>query len=142
VKRRRKQRLSSEINVVPYLDVLLVLLVIFMISAPVLQQGQQVELPQAQSNELSEEDSPPLLVTINLQGQTTINQGPNAGKPLNQQQLSQAVAQFRQQSPEAPIYVQGDRQLTYQALMTVMTWLQQAGAGQVGLLTTPEPSVP
>ena len=130
----------GEINVVPYIDVMLVLLVIFMITAPLLTQGVKVELPQAQSKPVDAKDkSEPLVVSVDAEGNYYANQGGDPRTPISGEELATRVAALLKLHPGTPIYVKGDRNVGYGKVVTVMALLQQAGAPSVGLLTEPPP---
>ena len=135
---RGKRRLASEINVVPYIDVMLVLLVIFMITAPLLTQGIHVNLPQAHSHSIVEPNTMPMIVSINAQGQYFLNtnEQPSIAMPLSRLMVSVA-AQHRIQ-PKRPLLIKGDQSVSYAAVMHLMASLQQAGVQEIGMLTEPE----
>lgn len=141
--KRTKKRTISEMNVVPYIDVMLVLLVIFMITTPLLQQGVEINLPQAKANALSEKDQEPLVVTVNAQGQYFLNVASDPQKPLAAEELGTRVAAelalARQTNKKIPVLVRGDKDVAYDKVVQAMVLLQQAGVEQVGLMTqTPE----
>lgn len=133
----KKRRPMAEMNVVPYIDVMLVLLVIFMITAPLLTQGVKVDLPQAASDPIPGEQKEPLILTINKAGDYFLNIGDNNGKPLQPELLTQRVAAVLRRQPGTPVYVRGDTAVDYGKVVIAMSLLQQAGAAQVGLLTEP-----
>ena len=130
----RKQPMS-EINVVPYIDVMLVLLVIFMITAPLLAQGVKVDLPQAASEPIEPKQKEPLIVTVNAQGVYFLNVGDNPKNGIDNETLVQRVATVLRRQPETPVLVRGDKNVNYGKVVTAMTLLQKAGAPSVGLLT-------
>src|SRR5699024_6337388 len=111
---RRKRRLASEINVVPYIDVMLVVLVIFMITAPLLTTGVQVELPnaQAEARDISE-DKQPIVLTVKADGELYLNIGDHADEPLSPDQVTAIAAKVLQQRPDAPVVVKGDGSSNY-----------------------------
>lgn len=129
----------AEINVVPYIDVMLVLLVIFMITAPILTQGVTVDLPKAASESLKAADREPIIVSVNLAGDYFLNVAENPDVPLEPQALIVRVAAelaLARQSGEAlNVLVKGDQGVPYGRVVTAMSLLKQAGAEQVGLLT-------
>jgi biopolymer transport protein TolR len=128
----------SEINVVPYIDVMLVLLIIFMVTAPMLMQGVKVELPQAEAAPVENQDSEPLIVSIDAGGQLFLNLGQEK-QVLSLATIRDRVAVVMRRSPEKPVLVWGDRAVAYGDVVTVMAALQEAGAPSVGLVTeTPE----
>jgi len=132
----------SEMNVVPYIDVMLVLLVIFMITAPLLTQGVKVELPQAPSDPIPGEQREPLVLTVDKEGNYFLSVGENNDKPLDNDTLVQRVAAVLRRQPTTPVYVRGDSQVDYGKVVFAMTLLQQAGAPNVGLLTQPVGGAP
>ena len=133
--RRVHKRPMSEINVVPYIDVMLVLLVIFMITAPLLAQGVKVELPQVASQPIDREQTEPLIATVDVKGNYYLNVGEDTKAPLDHDQLVQRVAAVLRYKPETPVLVRGDQDVNYGAVVTAMALLQKAGAPSVGLLT-------
>jgi biopolymer transport protein TolR len=137
--RRVRRRPMSEINVVPYIDVMLVLLVIFMITAPLLTQGVQVELPKAAAEPMKTEQPEPLVATVDAQGRIYLNIGGNEDKPIDADTLVQRTAAVLRNKPGTPVMVRGDSKADYGSVVSVMTLLQKAGAPSVGLVTeTPE----
>lgn len=138
IKKRRTSPMS-EINVVPYIDVMLVLLVIFMITAPILTQGVTVDLPKAASATLKAADREPVIVSVNLEGELFLNLHTNPGAPIDPQSLMVRVAaelELARQSGQAlNVLVKGDQGVAYGKVMGAMSLLKQAGAEQVGLLT-------
>ncbi|MBF0460551.1 MAG: protein TolR [Magnetococcales bacterium] len=121
----------SDINVTPMVDIMLVLLVIFMVTAPLLTQGVDVNLPSTKASPLQSKQEP-LIVTVNQDGITYIEKTPQSTT-----QLIEKVAAIRKSNPEVPIYVKGDRKTPYGTVMIVMSQLQQAGVDRVGLVTDP-----
>ena len=136
---RRKRRPMSEINVVPYIDVMLVLMVIFMITAPLLTQGVKIDLPQANSEPLSKDAKEPIVVFVDAEGKTYLDIGDKLDKPVDAQTLVNRVAAVLRHKPGTPIMIKGDRNARYEAVVSTMTSLQAAGAPSIGLVTeTPE----
>jgi biopolymer transport protein TolR len=131
----RRRRMLAEINVVPYIDVMLVLLVIFMVTAPMLMQGVEVKLPQATAAPVANQDAEPLIVSINDRGQLFLNLGVDEKQALELATIRQRVAAVLRRSPEKPVLVWGDQRVAYGDVVVVMTALQQAGAPSVGLVT-------
>ena len=136
-KRRNKHRPMAEINVVPYIDVMLVLLVIFMVTAPLLMQGVKVELPEAASDPVENQDPEPLIVSINSAGELFLNLGADQQQVLSLATVRQRVSVVMRRNPEKPVMVWGDRGVPYGEVVVLMTALQQAGAPGVGLVTEP-----
>tara|TARA_Y100001934_G_C11926897_1_gene573909 strand:- start:65 stop:460 length:396 start_codon:yes stop_codon:yes gene_type:complete len=127
----------SEINVVPYIDVMLVLLVIFMVTAPMMTQGIRVELPEANSPTVDvPDDDPVLVVTIDADGTYFMNVG-DAEEPVPFAMVSERAQQILAANPEIHVLVEGDRNLRYGVVVNLMNVLQNAGAANVGLITEP-----
>ena len=131
----RRRRMLAEINVVPYIDVMLVLLVIFMVTAPMLMQGVEVELPKADAAPVEDQDAEPLIVSINSKGELFLNLGANEKQVLELATVRQRVAAVLRRTPDKPVLVWGDQRVTYGDVVIVMTALQEAGAPSVGLVT-------
>ena len=134
---RKRRRPVSEINVVPYIDVMLVLLIIFMVTAPLVTQGVKVDLPKAQAQPLEEEAKPPLIATVDAQGQYFLNVGNSQKDPMSAVDLATLVAAHLQIEPDTPLVVKGDGAVAYSEVVQLMVLLQRAGAPSVGLMTTP-----
>jgi len=134
---RCKRRVMAEMNVVPYIDVMLVLLVIFMITAPLLTQGVKVELPRAAARPLPPDRNEPLLVTVDAQGRLYMNIGEKPNEPVDETTLVNRTAAILRRRPETPVLVRGDRAVPYGAVVRAMVLLQKAGAPNVGLITEP-----
>jgi biopolymer transport protein TolR len=136
--RNRKRRPPmSEINVVPYIDVMLVLLVIFMITAPLLTQGVKVELPQADAEPLQDQEREPVVVTVDRAGSLYIDIGSGKNQPVDADTLQQRVGALLRQQPTTQILVRGDRDVDYGRVVEAMVLLQDAGAPGIGLITEP-----
>ncbi len=133
----KKRKPLAEINVVPYIDVMLVLLVIFMVTAPLLMQGVKVDLPQAPSSALDKKDEEPVIVSVKDDGTYYINLGKTQeqARPLNE--IADTVSKVLRQKPNTTILVWGDTKVEYGVVVNVMTALQKAGAPSVGLVTDP-----
>jgi len=131
---RKKRRLNAEINVVPYIDVMLVLLVIFMVTAPLLTQGIDVELPQVSSNSLPSQDQP-VTLTVDPRGQFFLDIGTDTNKPVSDDELTQRVHAVLDQKPETMILVRADAHVSYDKVMRGMSLLQGAGASKIGFVT-------
>ena len=135
-------RPMSDINVVPFIDVMLVLLVIFMVTVPLLTQGVKVDLPQTQAKALPQQKEP-LIVTVDSAGNFYLNLADKPNQPITARTLSHLVSnQLTNQAPgvERPVLVRGDKNVNYGKIMEAMVLLQQAGAKNVGLITRPESS--
>jgi len=124
----------AEINVVPYIDVMLVLLIIFMVTAPMLMQGVKVELPEATAAPVEDQDSEPLIVSVDAGGQLFLNLG-DEKQVLSLATIRERVEVVMRRTPEKPVLVWGDRAVAYGEVVTVMAALQEAGAPSVGLVT-------
>lgn len=131
---RVRRRPMSDINVVPYIDVMLVMLVIFMITAPLLTQGVNVELPKAGAKVIPESGEP-LVVTVDAEGQFYINVGEDSGQPVDEDTLVQRSAAVLRYKPQTRVMVRGDTHVDYGRVVIAMALLQQAGAPSVGLIT-------
>lgn len=128
----------AQINVVPYIDVMLVLLVIFLVTAPLLKQGVKVDLPRVPSKPVSSQATqPPLTVTVNAQGIFFVSQGANPTQPLDAVALRRIVGEVLSKNPKTQVYVRGDSHVSYGKVVEAMGILQQAGAEKVGLVTEP-----
>ena len=125
----------AEINVVPYIDVMLVLLIIFMVTAPMLMQGVQVDLPEANAEPVENQDSEPLIVSINAAGQLFLNLGSAEDQVLSLTTIKQRVSAVIRRNRDKPVLVWGDRAVPYGEVVTLMAALQEAGAPSVGLVT-------
>lgn len=136
-KQRQRRKPMAEINVVPYIDVMLVLLIIFMITAPLLTQGVQVDLPKAAANavEPNEDNSGSLVVSVDAKGLFYVAIGDKQDKPIAAKQLMTKVAAVLRRSPKTQVMVKGDSATSYGQVVTVMALLQKAGAPSVGLIT-------
>jgi biopolymer transport protein TolR len=130
--RKRRKKLMSEINVVPYIDVMLVLLVIFMITAPLLSQGVKVDLPKAAAQPVDSQDRETLVVTVDREGRYYLDD-----RRITSEELTRKVAAILRARPQTPVLIRGDRQSNYGEVVRAMTLLQSAGAPSVGLLTEP-----
>ncbi len=124
----------AEINVVPYIDVMLVLLIIFMVTAPMLMQGVKVDLPEASADPVENQDSEPVIVSVNAGGQLFLNLG-QEDQVLSLPTIKDRVAAVMRRSPDKPVLVWGDRAVPYGEVVAVMVALQEAGAPSVGLVT-------
>lgn len=136
----KRRNLISDINVVPYIDVMLVLLVIFMISAPLMVQGIQVNLPEASSEALPIQNTEPLIVSIDQDGALFLETGSTKDMPLTLDELNVSVSKIIEASPGLQVVIRGDGQVKYEKVMTVMAELQMAGASDIGLISKPTSS--
>ena len=140
VTRKRGRRLMGEINVVPYIDVMLVLLIIFMVTAPMLSQGIKVDLPKAAAEPLPP-DIEPLVLSIDAEGSLYLNIG-DAQVPQDADRVLEVVSAALRREPERPVLVKADRTVEYGRVVEGMALLQQAGAQKVGFATESPSSAP
>ena len=134
--RRRRRKLQAEINVVPYIDVMLVLLVIFMITSSVMNLGVQVNLPQANARPVAQAQDP-IIVSINEAGGYLLRLGDGVDQPMALEELTARVRAVVSQNPDAPVFVAADRDLRYQTVMDTMSALQGAGVSKAALISDP-----
>ena len=134
--RIRKRRLMGEINVVPYIDVMLVLLIIFMVTAPMLTQGIEVELPKAAAEPINpSEGAEPLVLSIDAEGNLYLNVGDDEKSPVDATRIVQLASTVLKRRPETPVLVKADFRVAYGTVVSAMVLLQQAGASKIGFLT-------
>jgi biopolymer transport protein TolR len=142
-RRSGKRTILAEINVVPYIDVMLVLLVIFMITAPLMTQGIKVNLPKAAASAINLKKETPVIVSVDKMGRYYANISPTPTVPVMANQLVNLVAAdimlARQKNQTLPVFVKGDKEVDYGQVVGAMVLLQKAGAGSVGLLTKNPP---
>jgi biopolymer transport protein TolR len=141
-KTTRGRRLMSEINVVPYIDVMLVLLIIFMITAPLLTQGVKVDLPRAAAEPLEPQRLQPLVLSVDRQGRLYLNLGGDPRLPLDEATVATRATAALRRNPDTPVLVKADRAVAYGRVVQAMVILQQAGARKLGFLTEPLPAAP
>jgi biopolymer transport protein TolR len=134
----KKRRAVSEINVVPYIDVMLVLLIIFMVTAPLLKQGVDVDLPTAPANPLDAESPEPIVVTVDKSGSMFLNIAVDPDTKIGADALVEQVKSALAREPRRPVMVRGDANGPYQNVVSTLVLLQQADVGSVGLVTEPE----
>lgn len=135
----------SEINVVPYIDVMLVLLVIFMVAAPLVAQGVLIDLPRAANQPLEDITDEPLVVTVRKDGALYLNVGKpteegDIGERVSLPKLEETVSRVVAVRPDVPVFVGADGQIDYESVIRIMTRLQNAGVRSIGLLTDPPES--
>jgi biopolymer transport protein TolR len=136
----RRRRLMGEINVVPYIDVMLVLLIIFMITAPLLAEGVKVELPKAGAQPIPPEmmkDAKPIVLSIDAQGRLFLNYNKPEDEPMTAEKVEAQAAAVLRRAPETTVLVRGDYRVAYGEVVGAMTILQRAGASKVGFITQP-----
>jgi biopolymer transport protein TolR len=127
----------GEINVVPYIDVMLVLLIIFMVTAPLLTQGVQVDLPQAASKPIPEPNRQPLVISVDRQGRYYVNVGEAKSRPVSERELVRRVQTVLGRDAQTPVLLKADQAVPYGRVVTLMSLLDGAGAAKLGFLTDP-----
>ena len=132
-----KKKLKAEINVVPLIDVMLVLLIVFMIAAPMMTQGIKVELPQAASEPVESKEDEPITVSVKADGSYYIDLAGDAEAPRPLAEIKSIVSKVLKEKPNTPVFVQGDKKVDYGIVVSLMGELKQAGAPSVGLITEP-----
>lgn len=132
---RRKP--MAEINVVPYIDVTLVLLIIFMVTAPLLQTGVEVDLPKAQAKTVAQDNTPPTVVSIDKDGQYFLSIGGGQDELVTAEELLIRVAAVLRYKPETKVLIRGDESVNYGRVVNVMAALKKANVPSVGLMTSP-----
>ncbi len=136
----RGRRLMGEINVVPYIDVMLVLLIIFMVTAPLLQEGVKVQLPSAPARPLDADltkNAHPLVLSIDSAGRLYLNAGGNPKEALDETSVEVRVAAALQREPDRPVLLKADYRISYGQVMNAMVILQRAGAQKIGFVSQP-----
>ena len=139
-KTKGKRRLMSEINVVPYIDVMLVLLIIFMITAPLLTQGIQVDLPNAPASQLDPEllkDNEPLVLSVDREGKFYLNIGDDEAAPIEDATVVERASAVLRRNAQTPVLVKADEAVEYGRVVAGAVLLQQAGATKIGFQTDP-----
>ncbi len=136
--RHRKRRLNGDINVVPYIDVMLVLLIIFMVTAPLLTQGVSVELPKAAAKPLEDQSREPFIVSVDRAGLLYASAGGNPKAAIEPAELERRVRIILDREPKTPVLIKADRAVPYGRVVTVLTLLDGAGAAKIGFITEPE----
>jgi biopolymer transport protein TolR len=132
----------GDINVVPYIDVMLVLLIIFMVTAPLLTQGIEVELPKAAAEPLearANRDEKPLVLSVDREGRFYLNVGRQPERALDDVTTAARAAAMLRRAPDVPVLVKGDARVPYGRVVAAMVLLKEAGATKIGFVTEPEP---
>jgi biopolymer transport protein TolR len=137
-RRRKRHKLKAEINVVPYIDVMLVLLIIFMVTAPLLNLGVDIQLPQSKAKSV-QNDKEPAVVSVDKDGKLYLTLGPAPREEIEPSALVTKAAAFVRQNPDIPFLVAGDQRVDYGRIYQAMVLLQQAGVAKVGLMSQPQP---
>ncbi len=139
----QKRKLIAEINVVPYIDVMLVLLIIFMVTAPLLTQGMKVELPQAGAEPIENiPNHPPLVLSVDADGNLYINVGDDEDQPATAKEIVARTAAVLRNRPDTPLLIKADKAVPYGNVVGAMVLLQQGGAENVGFITDPLDTYP
>jgi biopolymer transport protein TolR len=134
--RRPKRKLKAEINVVPYIDVMLVLLIIFMVTAPLLNLGVDIQLPQSAAKSI-QNDKEPAVVSVDEEGQLFLTLGASERESIDAETLVKKVSAFVKENPQLPVLVAGDQRADYGKIYQAMVLLQTAGVPKVGLMSQP-----
>ncbi|MEO8366318.1 MAG: protein TolR [Pseudoxanthomonas sp.] len=135
-RQRKRRKLKSEINVVPYIDVMLVLLIIFMVTAPLLSLSVDVDLPDSKARAVDNKKDP-IIVSVDAEGRYTLTLKDAKPEQIDATTLQAKVKAFVQENPETPVFVAAPRDSQYQVVMDTMVMLQQAGVPKVGLMSQP-----
>lgn len=135
-RRVKRRKPMAEINVVPYIDVTLVLLIIFMITAPLVQTGVDIDLPQADTAPVDQDNEPPVIVSVDKKGLFYIDIGEQEDEPVSADVLLYRVAAVLRNKPKTQVYIRGDHAVAYGQVVTVMAALKNAGVPSVGLMTS------
>jgi biopolymer transport protein TolR len=133
---RKRRKLKAEINVVPYIDVMLVLLIIFMVTAPLLNLGVDIQLPQSAAKAV-QNDKEPAVVSVDQEGALFLSLGAGTREPIDADTLVKKVSAFVRQNPQVPVLVAGDQRADYGKVYQAMVLLQSAGVPKVGLMSQP-----
>jgi biopolymer transport protein TolR len=132
---RSKRKLVAEINVVPYIDVTLVLLLVFMITAPMVESGVEVDLPTAEATQIDTTNALPVIVTVDRAGLYYLNVADDPESSLDLTALMTQVVAHTRVNPKVPVMVRGDKDVPYGEVISAMAYLKQAGVTKVGLMT-------
>ena len=135
--RGQRRRPMAEINVVPYIDVSLVLLIIFMVTAPMLQTGVDVELPQAEAKTLDPSQDLPIIITVDAEGALFLDAGNQGDVRVEEADLAARVTEALAKKPGLAVLIRGDSKVDYGRVVTLMADLKNAGVPSVGLMTRP-----
>ena len=133
---RKRRKLKAEINVVPYIDVMLVLLIIFMVTAPLLNLGVDIQLPQSKAKSV-QNDKEPAVVSVDREGKLYLTLGKTQREPVEPDALVAKVSAFVRENPQLPFLVAGDQRADYGRIYQAMVLLQSAGVAKVGLMSQP-----
>ncbi|MHC1478931.1 protein TolR [Frateuria aurantia] len=136
-RRVKRHKLKAEINVVPYIDVMLVLLIIFMVTAPMLNSNVDVQLPQANAKSLQDKKHP-VIVSVNADGTLGLTMDGSSKETVDEQGMKARVAAIVKENPDVNVLVAGDKNGKYDGVYKVLADLQQAGVAKVGLMSQPD----
>ena len=137
IRRHRKRKLKAEINVVPYIDVMLVLLIIFMVTAPLLNLGVDIDLPQSTAKSIQDRKDP-VIVSVDRGGHLFLTLQGDPNREVTRAEMVAKVGAFVRNRPDVPVYVAGDANAPYQTVYDVLSALQtDAGVARAGLMSTP-----
>ena len=137
----KKRRMNAEMNVVPYIDVMLVLLIIFMVTAPLLTQGIEVELPATDGEQMTQGEEP-ITLSVNRDGEFFLNVGDNKGEPLSDEDVRARAGAIVRNKPQEMFLVEGDAKVPYESVARAMAVLQSAGVQKIGFVTDPVVTTP
>ena len=138
--KKSKRRSIAEINIVPYVDVMLVLLIIFMVTAPIMTHGVKVELPQANAKPFDSNDDTPVVVTVNRLGELYLNIAEDPSMPIKPAILQAEVVATLNSNPKRAVLIRGDKNVSYNTVLEAMVVLQHAGVPSIGLETDGTPN--
>ena len=133
---RKRRKLKAEINVVPYIDVMLVLLIIFMVTAPLLNLGVDIQLPQSAAKSI-QNDKEPAVISVDQDGKYFLTLGATKREPIDADTLVKKVSAFVRENPQLSVLVAGDQRADYGKIYQAMVLLQSAGVPKVGLMSQP-----
>ena len=138
MKYRKNKKLLAEINIVPYIDVMLVLLLVFMITTPLLYQGLEVDLPTTEANDVDiNKFQEPLIVEINSKGIIRVIQKDNFNEIVNEEDLSSTIISIYKNKKIDKVYVKGDKNIEYEKVIRLISILNKGGVENIGLITLP-----
>ena len=135
--RRQKRKLKSEINVVPYIDVMLVLLIIFMVTTPMMNLGVDIQLPQTNAKSLQDKKDP-IVVSVDENGQIYLTANGTKREPVSEDEFRKKVTAFHDANPEVQVLVAGDQRVGYGKVYSILPILQEAGVSKIGLMSQPQ----
>ncbi|GAA0692883.1 biopolymer transport protein TolR [Dyella sp. SG562] len=137
--RHKRFKLKSEINVVPYIDVMLVLLIIFMVTAPMMNLGVDIQLPQTQAKSLQDKKDP-VVVSVDESGQIYLSSQGSKREPVSAEEFKAKITAFQKENPDLQVLVAGDERANYGKVYLILPVLQEAGVSKIGLMSQPESS--